>query len=367
MSKESLRVLNLIDSLEPGGSEKMAVQLANALSIQIELSALICTRKTGDLEEEISNQVLFRALHKRSSFDLKAFMKLKSFVKSNRINIIHAHSTSVFWGTLLKVLCPKIKLIWHDHYGYRSKTKLKDNLPLYFSSNFFNNIITVNQDLKDWSKQNLNCSSVHFLPNFSFGEVEKNSTSSLILKGKTNYFKIIHVANLRPQKDHLNALKAIHLLLNQNIKISYHIIGHFDPETSYFQSIKSFIDDHDLNENVFIYGSQTGIFNLLKQADLGLLSSLSEGLPVSLLEYAKAELPIVVTDVGQCKSLVGEFGKVVPPQDEFALSEAIQQTITHPNQAKISALKLKQEISKNYNPTTIMHSLIEIYNLSLQS
>ena len=105
MSKP-LRVLQVIDSLDPGGSEKMAVQIANVLSTKIELSALVCTRQSGNLEDEISDQVLFCSLQKSSAIDLKAFLRLRSFIKLNRIGVLHAHSSSFFWSTLLKLFNP---------------------------------------------------------------------------------------------------------------------------------------------------------------------------------------------------------------------------------------------------------------------
>ena len=71
-----------------------------------------------------------------------------------------------------------------------------------------------------------------------------------------------------------------------------------------------FIKDNHLKKQVFIYGSQSNINQWLQQADMGLLSSVSEGLPVSLIEYAQAKLPVVVTDVGQCQWVVGNLQKL---------------------------------------------------------
>lgn len=365
MSK-ALRVVQLIDSLNPGGSEKMAVQLANELSTQIELSALVCTRQSGRLESEISNNVLFFSLNKKNTFDIKSFKGLRTFIKSNKINIVHTHSTSFFWGTLLKLFCNDIKLIWHDHYGFRHTTKRFHNIALYFCSFYFNHIITVNYKLKKWARQNLKCTSVDYIPNFSRKPAHSIKSSSLILKGKPEDFKIIHVANLRPEKDHITALKAVKILVDKNLNVSYHSIGSFDEKSQYYKSIESFISEHELNQHVFLYGSQTDIFKLLNQADLGLLSSLSEGLPVSLIEYAKAELPVVVTDVGQCKIVVDEYGEVVDSKDYEAMARAIEKTILNKEQAITKANKLNCKVLEKYDSDSTIKKLIEIYNISLQ-
>ncbi len=366
MSKP-IRVVQVIDSLDPGGSEKMAVQLANALVSKVELSALVCTRKTGALKHELSDGVLNFTAHKKNTCDLNAFIKLRTFVKSNRINIIHAHSSSFFWCTLLKLSCPKIKLIWHDHFGNRSKTSKKNNIALYFSSFHFNHIITVNQDLKYWASKHLNCKTIDYLTNFTLEVLEIKSKIHIKLKGDANAFKLIHIANLRPVKDHLTALMAIQILINQKFNITYHGIGDYNSKSEYFQSVKSFIENNNLESNVFLYGSQSGIPNILSQADLGLLSSVSEGLPVSLLEYINAELPVVVTDVGQCKEIVGKLGHVVDPQNDIQLANAIEQILKNKDDAKQKAIQLKQNISETYGSEKILKQLIDIYALSLQT
>jgi glycosyltransferase involved in cell wall biosynthesis len=367
MNQTPLRVLQLIDSLDPGGSEKMAVQIANELNKTIELSALACTRKSGALKNELSTRVISITANKKGKFDLKAFFKLKAFIKSNRINIIHAHSTSFFWGTILKMLSKDVKLIWHDHYGYRTKTSKRSNLSLYFFSIGFDHIITVNEGLKQWANTNLNCTSVNYLPNFKSNISIKSSSPILNLKGKFKAIKIVHVANLRPEKDHMTALRAINILIKKNLDISYHLIGKYDSNSDYYNEIKQYIRDKSLSESVFIYGCQSNIPSILKQADIGLLSSTSEGLPVSLIEYVIAELPLIVTNVGECKQLVGNHGNVIDVKNENQLSNAILDIIENWDIAKLKSSKLKEVISRNFNSTKVIAELINIYHISLQN
>jgi len=340
--------------------------MANVLTTEVELSALVCTRESGALKSELSDQVLFYTANKTSVFDLKAFLRLRAFMKLNNINIIHAHSTSFFWGTLLKLTCSHVKLIWHDHYGMSSQLKDRNKFLITLSSYFFDQVIVVNNSLKEWSLEHLKCALVTYLPNFTSDTLKVNLVSSFKFKGHTEAFKIVHVANLRPQKDHITALKAIKILNNQKLNITYHVIGAYNAGSEYFQSVKSFIENKSLEKNVFIYGSQSGIPHILNQANLGLLSSISEGLPVSLLEYIKAELPVVLTDVGQSKAIVGEFGQVVEPEHEIQLANAIKQVFENKDHAKQKAVTLKQAITETYDSKKIIRRLVDIYHLSLQ-
>ena len=72
-------------------------------------------------------------LTKVKAIDFKALFKLKRFIKQNKINLVHAHSTSVFTAVLVKLLGAKIKIVWHDHYGKSDFLKVKHpNKPLLY-------------------------------------------------------------------------------------------------------------------------------------------------------------------------------------------------------------------------------------------
>ncbi len=362
-----INALQLIDSLDAGGGERMSVHLANALSNKIKFSSLIASRQSGVLENDVFPEVEFHCLYKTHSLDFKSLMKLKRFVKQRNINIVHAHSTSYFLATLLKIIYPSIKIIWHDHYGFRHNTSTTQNVPLLVCSIFFSQIITVNDKLKIWAKKHLYCKNVAYIQNFSLPSQNTNSSQNVQLKGDPKAYKVIHVANLRPQKDHITALKAIKKLNEEGVNLSYHLIGMYDSKSLYCKNIKEFIKKNNLSKNVYIYGSQTDISGLLKQSNVGLLSSVSEGLPVSLIEYAQAKIPIIVTDVGQCKDVVGDLAKVISPQNHDALAQAIKYNLKHENEVYQLAIKLYKKITAEFNPDKIIQQIIDIYANALKN
>src|SRR5690554_4972788 len=111
-----MRILQLIDSLDAGGAERMAVSYANALSEIIPYSALVTTRKEGALRAQLSDKVGYLLLNRKGKIGIRAVLKLRKFVKQHKIDVVHAHSTSLFIATMVKVIYPKVKVIWHDHY-----------------------------------------------------------------------------------------------------------------------------------------------------------------------------------------------------------------------------------------------------------
>ena len=102
-----MRILQIIDSLEVGGAERMAINYANALSQQIDFSGIVATRKEGSLKSHILPEVPFLCLNKRFAADIKAIYKLKMHCKKNDITLVHAHGTSYFTAFLLKLMHPK--------------------------------------------------------------------------------------------------------------------------------------------------------------------------------------------------------------------------------------------------------------------
>ncbi|NJY63598.1 glycosyltransferase [Salinimicrobium sp. CDJ15-81-2] len=342
-----MRVLQLIDSLRSGGAEKMSVTYTNALAKRIDASFLCCTRMEGLLKKQLAPEVGYLFLNKKNTLDLQAFSKLRKFVKENKIDLIQAHSSSWFLALMVKLSLPGVKLVWHDHYG-RELSNRKPGL-LRPASKYFDGIIAVNKDLEAWSKKNLYSKEVRLFKNF----LPENSGSGekVELKGGDS-FKIICVANFRPQKDHLNLLKAFRLISGTNSNLGLHLVGKVEKD-DYSEEINKYISNNELEEKVFIYGEQGNIGFLLKQADLGVLSSASEGLPVALLEYGRAGLPVVCTEVGQCAEVLRDAGKLVPPCDAKALAEAINfylcNTPEKEKDAEVLNLKVFVEYSEEKN------------------
>ena len=109
-----MKILQLIDTLRLGGAERMAVNIANVLSEQNYENVLVVTRANGPLAEFFPTKTIYLQLQKKSSFDFISFYKLLNFIKKEKPTVFHAHSTSIYWGILIKLFYPSLKLIWHD-------------------------------------------------------------------------------------------------------------------------------------------------------------------------------------------------------------------------------------------------------------
>ncbi|MGI0107841.1 glycosyltransferase [Salinimicrobium sp. WS361] len=348
-----MRILQLIDSLRPGGAERMAVNYANALAKEIDGSFLCSTRIEGLLKKQLAPEVGYLFLNKKKILDLKAVWRLRKFVKENKIDLIQAHGSSWFMGVLLKISLPKLKLVWHDHYGARAEKDLRPGLLSIFSG-YFDGIISVNPQLKEWAERRLHCSKVEFIPNFaSFGGREPKDSNLQIREG----FKIIHLANLKPPKDHLNLFKAFGKLSQVNTSVSLHLIGK-EENNFYSRELRKFIKENGLEDKIYFYGEREEIINVLQEADLGVLSSSSEGLPVALLEYGFAGLPVVCTKVGECETVVGTAGVLVPPNDPEALFLALKSYVENEVERRKDSVAFQIRVFETYSEEQVLKQLL---------
>ncbi len=101
--------------------------------------------------------------------------------------------------------------------------------------------------------------------------------------------------------------------------------------------------------------------SLLNQADVFLLPSYAEGVPISILEAESYGLPIISTDVGGIPSIVNPSnGILIKPGDEAALYEAVEK-LASDKHLRTSLGRASSDIVSNYYPDKVSASLIEIY------
>ena len=348
-----MRVLQLIDSLRPGGAERMSVNIANALLGKVEASFLCCTREEGFLKEELKAEVIYFFAQKKSNLDFMAFYRLRNFVKKEDIDLIHAHGTSWFWGVLLKISGVEVKLVWHDHYGESATQKTINSKFLKLGSYFFNGINSVNSASLFWVTTFLHCKKVIQLNNFVAPKMLERSGT--ILKGDRKDFRVICISNLREQKDIHNLLNAFELLVKKCI--SLHLIGS-NNGSIYANSIIKRIESLP---KVYYYGEQSNICELIEQANLGVLSSRTEGLPLVILEYGICKVPVVCTRVGDCEEVIGDTGILVEPKDHFQLASGIQYYYDNPRRREQDSKDFNQRINTKFSEDSVIKKLLEFY------
>lgn len=354
-----IKVLQIIDTLNAGGAERLAVNYANELNNRNIESHLCVTRKEGPLLQSLEEKVGFICLNRKSTLDFQAIFRLKNYISKHRINVLHAHSSSYFIAVLVKLFSRNLKIVWHDHYGNSEFLERRPKFVLRIFSLLFSQIFSVNTQLEEWARDNLLCKKVVYIKNFPVLKIKNNCLTQLKgVEGK----RILCLANLREQKNHIKLLQAFKLIKDTQSEWTLHCVGKDfkdDYSISFFRELKRL----NLQKNVFFYDTKSDILNILQQSSIGVLVSKSEGLPLALLEYGLAGLPVICTNVGSCGKLVpnSTYGILINDNNVHTIAQAMNKFIVDTNYRNSSARKFNSLILEEYSKDKVVNQIIATY------
>ena len=363
-----MRIIQIIDSLAISGAEKMAVSFANSLSSRMEFSGLVVTRREGNLKNTIKKEVDYFFLKKKHRFDLIAVFRLRNYCKKNNVRIIQAHSSSYFIACLVKIIYPKIKIIWHDHNGIGIIPKRTGAIYIQIFSFFFKGVIAVNTELEQWSKKHLFCKNIIYLQNYV---IEKDNFEKVTILNGVEGKRVLYLANLRHQKNHFLLIDIVKKITKEFPDWTFHFVG-ADLNDDYSDKIKSQIKKYDLNDIIIVHGSKQDIENIINQCDIAVFTSNSEGLPVALLEYGLFKKPVVSTKVGEIPFIVehDKSGFISEVNDVNEFSKNISKLMSDVNLRLKFGEEIHKVILENYSEDFVIEKYIswikEIKNIEIK-
>ena len=182
-------------------------------------------------------------------------------------------------------------------------------------------------------------------------------------KEPDGYIDITAVVRIHPIKDIKTLIQAFFALKQRVPNVRLHILGDTD-DKEYGQECLNLIEELAITD-IDLPGS-VNVAEYFKKTDFTVLSSISEGQPLAVLEALAAGRPCVTTDVGCCRDLLegnkddhfGTAGIVVPPMHAKALSNAMEILATHDDvrqemaacgRKRVETFYLHENMVDNYN------------------
>ncbi|WP_417875203.1 glycosyltransferase [Xanthomarina gelatinilytica] len=285
-----MRVLQVIDSLEVGGAEKVAINMSILLSNQRHISvSFLCLLNKAKLDDElIKNNIEILYLKRPNKFHIKSVIRLYKIL--NQFDIIHVHSRHVLRYVSLTHFLPSFfktfKVVFHDHYGNIENDNRLNNY-LRFCINNCKAYIGVSNNLLLWAKENNIKVPLFLLSNI----ILKNKIDDITIKTNT----IIVVGNFRKQK---NYEFLIDLLSNLPTNIKVDIYGQ-PVDLLYYEFILKLIHQRDLADRVQIITDVKNVLPLLNNYVMALHCAKSETGPLVCIEYLQKKLPFVMFETGE--------------------------------------------------------------------
>jgi glycosyltransferase involved in cell wall biosynthesis len=356
-------VVQVIDKLAMGGMERIAVDVANCLPQERYRSYFCTTRWDGPLRADLAPHVGYICLRRKHRFDLLALRSLVSFIRDRHISIIHAHGSALFVASLVSLLPPFPKVVYHCHSGWSGEDL--PVLPYLGMMRRAQAAIAVNDLIRQWITQRLRypADRIWYVPNFSsLLECQfAQEGPSLTLPG-TPGRRIVCVSRFEDRKDQLTLIRAMPAVLDQVPDAHLILVGR-EWDKSYANTLKQESKQLGLESSVTFLGVRRDVAAILTACDVGVLSSVSEGLPVALLEYGLAGLGVICTQVGQCAEVLdeGRAGLLVQPKDPAAMASALASMLLDASRRRVLANRLQERVRSHYSIEQAIEKIDYIY------
>ncbi|APY12408.1 glycosyl transferase [Seonamhaeicola sp. S2-3] len=321
-----MKVLQVINSLRSGGAEKLIVDTCAKFSEKgLKVDVLLLDGvETGFLKKLKANKnVNILYLGKENNiYNPFLIFKIKSFFKN--YDIIHAHLfPTLYWvgfANLLNLKKHNIVLTEHNTTNRRRKLFLFKALDK-IAYNQFNKIITISDAVDDNLKNHLGEKfKPKFIKIYNGINLEAINLAKPYKKEDLHFSDadklIIQVSSFTPQKDQKTLIKAISKLPN-NFKLI--LVGKGPLEAS----CKQLANELGITDRVHFYGVRNDVPQLLKTADVVVLSSFYEGLSLSSIEGMASGKPFIASDVPGLTEVVENAGVLFEKEDDNQLKKII--------------------------------------------
>ncbi len=308
----------------------MAARLGRQLASECR-SLFVCLDEAGTLGEELRNEgFVVEVLGRREGVDWRCARALASILQREQVDLVHAHQyTPFFYGLFGRLFHRRPALLFTEHGRHfpdypRLKRKVANRLFLERRDR----VVGVGQAVRQALIHNEGIPghrvSVIYngIDTDKFGGfLQDREAVRRELDIGTERFVILLVARLDYLKDHGTALRTLKRVVAQRPETMLILVGE-GPERAPIQEL---VDAYQLGPHVRFLGLRKDVSRLLKAADLFLLTSISEGIPLTVIEAMAAGLPVVGTRVGGMPEVVleGQTGLLAPSKNDAGLAEHI--------------------------------------------
>jgi len=177
------------------------------------------------------------------------------------------------------------------------------------------------------------------------------------------------VARFTPQKDHLNLLKALEILVAKGQAFQCLLIGNGMDDSNV--ELKRWIDNLGLSKHVVLMGPRADLPDVMRALDLHVLSSQVEGFPNVLAEAMACGAPCVSTNVGDAEHIVADHGWVVPKKDAGALADALGKALAEyrdsPEYWQRRRTDCAKHIRENYGLPRMVDAYAEVWRAAARA
>ena len=359
-----IRVAHLIETDGPGGAERVVANLAGTLQGQGVYNVVVVpSQGEGWLARELAGSGVaveyFEPVRTRVS--PATVRSLTKVLKRHRVDVAHSHEFTLAvygsWAALVAGVRHVITMHGGRYYADEFRRRLALRAAIACSSctvAVSNSVARCLSSNLPWSRTN-----IVTIPNGVAHAPAGGSTLRDELRLGSDDRLLVAVGNLYSVKGHrylIDALAAIHPR-HPNVHLA--ICGRGDLAASLAAQAQGL----GIGKKVHLLGLRADIPAVLAAADVFVHPSLSEGLPLALLEAMFAARPIVASNVGEISEALGggTAGLVVAPADARALATAIEELLSAPARARSLGERASARARAEYDVSQMVRRYFSVY------
>jgi sugar transferase (PEP-CTERM/EpsH1 system associated) len=343
---KKLTILHLVISLETGGLERFVIDLI-AANMNMCNQFIVCLEQAGELANNCKSEVIW--LNMPQGIHLGVVWKIAEISRNHCVDIIHTHNEKAQLYGGIAGLLTRVPVV-HTKHG-KNDTNWRSMLRNNISARLCRKVVAVSRDAAQECIRDEKIPSSKVLTflngvdveRFSPGNNREESKRRLGLDEDTLVIGI--VARLALVKDHATLFEACRILFESGEEFRLLVVG----DGSLRSQLERLTHSLGISKQVIFAGMRDDIPNVMRGMDIFVLSSLSEGISLTLLEAMACCLPVVATAVGGNPEVVigGETGLLVPPQQPDLLAENLS--------ILIADLQLRQQMGKAGRQRVVNH------------
>ena len=320
-----MRILHIITSLQTGGAEKLMVDLLPRMKERghtVELLLIDGTR-TPFYEQLEQKGVTIHSLGTGGGiYSVVKLVKMVLFLRKHRYDIVHTHNTAsqLFAAMAAKVLC-SVVLCTTEHTTSNRRRDLKWYAPFdKWMYRQYKAVICISDQAESNLREYLNSAKYPICTIYNGIDVNLFANAEpdmVLLNAKVGKKAIVMVAGFRYQKDQETLIRAMKMLPADYV---LWLVG--DGERRAL--LQSLVEEEGVTEKVKFLGLRSDVPNVLKAADIVVMSSHFEGLSLSNLEGMASGRPFIASDVDGLREIVKGYGVLFPHGDAKAFAAEVQ-------------------------------------------
>lgn len=356
------RVLQVVLSLNPGGTERLVIELTRRLSRAIPM-AVCCLDEAGEWAAELRDAgVTVESLGRRAGFDARVGLHIRRIARAHRASLMHCHHYSPFvYGSLARIGGANCRMVFTEH-GRLSDARpsLKRRAANVFFSRFADRVFAVSEDLRrHLVEEGFRPEAVNVIYNGI--DLNVNGAAPTRIREMFNLppaaLIIGSVGRLDPVKD-LATLVAATAEVGRSHPAELIIIGD-GPDRARLERAAA---ESGIGAHVHFLGFRSDARAWLGACDVYVNSSVSEGVSLTILEAMAAGLPIIATRVGGTPEILDTTcGILVPARAPQALAAALLQLAGDPQRRAQLGCAARWRVEERFTLDRMIEQYSDVY------